>query len=504
MLTKNEAIELERLLYDQSISESRYDLLRFTQTTFKKFEPEWFHTKFYDILNRFANEEIKNLIVSMPPQHGKSEGSSRRLPAYIAGKRPDAKTALVSYAATKAEKFGREIMSIMREREYKDIFPDVKYPERGYTGTKANTNKERESTNSEGSMKFVGVEGPLTGDPVDVLIMDDLYKDWHEGNSPIIQKRTWDWYSAVAETRLHNDSQQLIVFTRWSENDLIAKLEDLGRVVEWKGDEDVDDLIDNLKHNEFLKINFPAIKEEGPNDFDGREEGEPLYPKKHSLQKLQSSRDSDPDKFDCLYQGNPTNKEGQLYQNEFKTYTELPQFKIRKNYTDTADTGKDKLCSINYGVPLSSVDEHLYVTDVIYTDKPMEFTEPLVAEMLLKDDINKAKVESNNGGRGFARNVDRILKENEGTTVVDWFHQGANKEARIFSESASVNRRIVFPSDWHIRWPEFYKAVVKYKKEFNLNKFDDAPDTLTGIIEEESKKAVTITPEVNANDLGLF
>jgi predicted phage terminase large subunit-like protein len=482
-LTDEEARELEEKLWLNQIEDSREDLLKFTETTFKKFKPEQFHKKFYDILNRFAHGEIKNLIVSMPPQHGKSEGSSRRLPAFIAGLKPDKKIALVSYAATKAQKFGREIMSIMREKEYQDIFPDVEYPERGYTGTKANTNESRESINSDGSMKFVGVGGPLTGDPVDVMIMDDLYKDWQEGNSPIVQKRTWDWYTAVAETRLHNDSQQLIVFTRWSENDLIAILEEKGYVKEWNGEGDLLEFAESLEHDQFLKINLPAIKEDEPNSFDEREPGEPLWPEKHSLAKLQSTRDKDPDKFDCLHQGNPVNKEGLMY-SQFKVYSELPKFKIIKNYTDTADTGKDKLCSIVYGVPLSPTDEHLYVLDVLYTDKAMEETEPATADLLNLNVVREAKIESNNGGRGFARNVQKLVSR---LTKVSWFHQSDNKESRIFSNSASVSRILVFPDDWHIRWPEFYKDVTKYKKEFSANKFDDGPDAMTGVIETEIK-----------------
>lgn len=481
----------EECIYLNNVEDSREHLLKFTETTFKKFRPAWFHTKFYDILDRFANAEIKNLIASMPPQHGKSEGSSRRLPAYIAGKRMDDKIALVSYSATKAEKFGREIMTIMRERVYKDIFPEVKYPERGYTGTKANTNQSRESINSDGSMRFVGVGGPLTGEPVDVLILDDLYKDWYEGNSPVQQKKVWEWYLSVADTRLHNDSQQLIVFTRWSENDLIAKLEEDGKVVEWNGEDDLEEIILSLRHDQFLKINFPAIKEDAPSSFDPREPGQALWPDRHSIEKLESSRAMDPDMFDCLHQGNPVNKEGLLYQNPFKTYAQLPAYRILKNYTDTADTGTDYLCSINYLVPLANTDEHYYVTDVVYTQKPMEYTEPKVSEMLINGKIKKAKIESNNGGRGFARNVDRLVKKVDRTITVDWFHQSANKEARIFSNSASVNRLIVFPDDWHIRWPEFYKAVTKHKKIFASNKVDDAPDALTGIIEQETKSSST-------------
>lgn len=483
MLTLEEAEKYEKFKYLNDIEDSREDLLKFTQTTFKKFKPKDFHNKFYEILNRFANQELKNLIISMPPQHGKSEGSSRRLPAFIAGLRPDTKQALISYAATKAQKFGREIISIMREKEYKEIFPDVNYPERGYTGAKSNTNESRESINCEGSMKFVGVGGPLTGDPVDVLILDDLYKDWEEGNSPVIQKRVWDWYTAVAETRLHNDSQQLIVFTRWSENDLIAILEDKGYVKEWKGEGDLNEFISSLNHDEFLKINLPAIKEDSPNEFDEREPGEALWPEKHSVKKLKSSRDKDPDKFDALYQGDPVNKKGLMY-SSFKTYSELPDAKIRKNYTDTADKGKDYLCSIVYDVPLSKTDQHYYVVDVVYSQEGMEETEPLTAEMLKRTKTKIANIESNNGGRGFARNVQALVKR---ACAINWFHQSGNKESRIYSNSATVNRCLVFPDDWHIRWPLFYKHVTKYKKEFSANKQDDAPDCMTGIIEKETK-----------------
>lgn len=502
-LTDDELLELERLLYLKDVEDSRDDLLKYTKTTFKKFLPKEFHIKFYDILNRFAHGKIKNLITSMPPQHGKSEGATRRLMSFIAGLRPDMRMALICYAAGKAEKFGREIMSIMREQEYKDIFPHVQYPERGYTGAKSNTNTERESINSDGCMKFVGVEGPLTGDPVDVLAMDDLYKDWKEGNSPLVQRNVWDWYVSVADTRLHNDSQQIITFTRWSDNDLIAKLIKLGLVVMYDGSQDLDELIDSLRDDQFLMINFPALKVGEPNEIDPRQPGEALWPERHSKEKLESTRAKGVDKFECLHQGNPVNKKGLMY-NKFKVYDELPQFKIIKNRTDTADTGIDYLCSINYGVPLSSTDPHKYVLDVLFTNKPMEDTEPLTSKLLKEGSVKVAKVESNNGGRGFARNVGKLLKEEKCSCVVSWFHQSNNKEARIYSESATVNKEIVFPDDWHIRWPEFYKHITTYKKVFKENEFDDGPDVLTGIIEEENIPSYTVhKTKVDGKKLGL-
>lgn len=472
-------------MYEVNVEESRDSLLRFTETTFAKFNPNWFHKKYFGILNMFAKGEIKNLIISVPPQHGKSEASSRRLPAFLAGTRPDAKIALVSYAATKAQKFGREVIGVIREPIYKEIFPDVQYPERGYSGAKSNTNETRESINSEGSMKFVGVSGSLTGDPVDILIMDDLYKDWKEANSPIIRQAVWDWHTSVAETRLHNDSQQLIVFTRWSEDDLVGRLEEKGKVVTLTKDDDLEELIKKLKSDEFLKINFPALKEEAPSQLDPRKEGEALWEERHSESKLESARAKDPDKFDCLYQGDPQNKEGLLY-SAFKTYAELPKLKIRLAYIDTADKGTDFLCAMVWGEALSATDKHKYVLDVLYTNESMEKTEPLTIALLNRNMVNESRIESNNGGRSFAR----VVKAGVFPEIkISSFHQKENKEARIYSQSATVNDLVVFPVDWHIRWNKFYNHITKFKKDFKTNKHDDAPDCLTGVV--ETKKSNT-------------
>lgn len=481
MLTDNELLEAEQLRYDIDVEDARTDFLKFTEVTFKKFSPTEFHKTYYKILDKFLKKEIKNLMVSVPPQHGKSEGSSRRLPAAICGSRPDEKIALVCYSATKAEKFGRETISIMREPEYKDIFPHVEYPERGYTGAKSNTNQIRESVNSDGSMKFVGVDGPLTGDPVDIFIFDDLYKNWLEANSPVNSQKVWDWYLSVADTRLHNDSQQLIVFTRWSEHDLIGRLEEKGLVKTLQPGQDLDELIESLEDDEWLKINFQAIKEDDKTEIDQREQGEALWPEKHSKPKLESSRKKDPVKFSCLQQGDPETKEGNLY-GEFGEWRTLPPLKTIKNYTDTADQGADNLCSIDYGVPLHG--DFLYVIDIIYTTEGMEVTEPLVANMLVKDDVREANIESNNGGRGFARVVDR---KTPNSVTVKWFHQSQNKFTRIYSNSASVNKTILFPEGWKQRWPEFEKSLRTYKKE-DVNKQDDAEDTLTGVYETEFAK----------------
>ena len=104
-----------------------------------------------------------------------------------------------------------------------------------------------------------------------------------------------------------------------------------------------------------------------------------------------------------MYQGRPSAREGLLYGLNFGEYDDLPHEIVRRaNYTDTADTGDDYLCSLSYAVDADGV---VYITDAVYSREPMEATEPLVAEMLVRSDTRQAAVESTNGGRGFARAV---------------------------------------------------------------------------------------------------
>lgn len=277
MLSDAELIELERLLNEKEIDQAKSDLLSFTRYTFKKFQNTWFHENYYRILDKFAKGEIKKLIISVPPQHGKSQNSSIQLPAFMIGRNQELKIATVCYSATKARKFGRKTKQLMTEKSYQKCF-GARLAGMGDSNY-INTAEEMEIVGSDGSLKCVGYEGGLTGDPVDVLIMDDLYKSWAEANSPVIRENVQDWYISVADTRLHNDSQQLIVFTRWNNEDLIGFIEANEDVILIKNWSD----IDKPDPSKWYKINFEAIKTTDKSEIDNREKGEALWPERRYL-----------------------------------------------------------------------------------------------------------------------------------------------------------------------------------------------------------------------------
>ena len=195
------------------------------------------------------------------------------------------------------------------------------------------------------------------------------------------------------------------------------------------------------------------------------------------------------------YNQEPIDLKGRLY-TKFKTYEDIPRdiggnqlFTEIKNYTDTADEGSDYLCSITYGV----YNMEAYVLDIIYTQEAMEHTEGKVAKMLFDHKVNIADIESNNGGKGFARAVESILQQQFQTnkTSIKWFHQSQNKKARILSNATWVMDHIYFPKNWRDRWPDYYKDMNKYQRE-GENAHDDAPDATTGIAEKISKGKIKL------------
>ena len=450
------------------------NLLSFTRYTLPSFIPAPFHIAYYEVLTRFAMGEIKKLMITMPPQHGKSEGATRRLPAFVLGQDPDKRIAIVSYNATKARKFNRELQRIMDDDRYYELFPQTlltgqaSYQEQGKRSRNyARNADECEIVGCQGSFKTIGVGGSLTGEPVDMLIMDDLYKDAASAWSPVIRQNVADWYDTVASTRLHNDSQQLMVFTRWHMEDLA------GRLLEQEGEYDP---IENPQG--WTLISFPAIQNKPPSELDPRAEGEPLWPERHSLTKLLEIKERTPTVFESMYQQNPQPSQGLMYE-EFTCYTELPYRSQSVAYIDAADSGADYLCALFY----KEAEEGNYIIDVLYTKEPMEVTETTLTYMLQQHQVERCHIESNNGGGLFVSNLQqRAYDMGNRLTRFYPFHQGQNKAARIFAASASVQKLIKMPLDWKKRFPKFARDLTGYLR-VGTNAHDDAPDALTGSIE---------------------
>jgi len=496
-MTSAETIRLTRLLSEHPelfLQEgARRSVLHFAQYLRPKYQATPFHRSYARVLQYFADKKVKNLIIQAPPQHGKSELSSRILPAFLLGCNPDTKVAICSYAATIAKDFNRDVQRIIDSEPYRAVFPETTL--NGSNVVTVATNYLRNSDVFEivghtGSLRVVGRGGSLTSKTVDVMILDDLYKDATEANSPVVRATAWDWYTKVARTRLHNDSQQLIVFTRWHPEDIIGKILDTEKVIEAKSWADFED----VPRDAWVLVNFEAIKTGLPTEIDPREEGEALWPARHSFDRLSTQRALDPVGFQCLYQGDPASAEGRLYQ-PFKTWVQKEDWGtyIRSGcYVDVADEGDDFLFAASYDIYKSQnevwnektkrFDPLLFalITDIEYTDESTEVTTVTVPRLINANGVQKAWVESNNGGSQFEKTIRPKVRA---LTVP--FYQGANKESRIVTNAPFVNQHIIMPFGWESRFPKFHDHIVGFLRNFPANAHDDDADGLTGVFEKE-------------------
>ena len=428
----------------------------------------------------------------MTPTHN-SELSSRMLPAFRLGLNPDTKIAICSYAATIAKDFNRDVQRIIDTPAYKSVFPETQL--NGSNVVTIANNYLRNSdvfeiVNHTGSLRVVGRGGSLTSKTVDVMIFDDLYKDASEANSPQIRQTAWDWYTKVARTRLHNDSQQLIVFTRWHPDDIIGKIIETENVIfaeKWSD-------FDNIPNGAWVLVNFEAIKTGNATEIDNRAPGTALWPERHSLERLLAQKQLDPVGFQCLYQGDPGNAEGKLYQ-PFKTWVDKKDWGtyIRSGcYVDVADEGDDYLAALTYDIYKS--DNQVWnenkkrfepllfalITDIEFTDESTDVTTITVPRMINANGTQKAWIESNNGGSQFEKEVKKKVK-----AITIPFHQSENKESRIVTNAPFVNQHIIFPFGWDVRYPAAYKHITEFLRKFDANSHDDIEDCVTGIFEKE-------------------
>lgn len=413
-------------------------------------------------LQDFYESDDEVLIVNLPPRHGKSR-TAGLLVEWIFGKNQKEKVMTGSYNKTLSTVFSKSVRDSIQEIKtdlYKPVFSDV-FPGVKIKGGDAAMNLW---SLEEGYNNYLATspDGTATGFGCTLLIIDDLIKNAQEANNADTLEKHWNWFTNTMLSRLEEGGKILIMMTRWATGDLAGRA---------------------LEHFKELGIKVRHIIMKAVQD-DGSMLCDEILSRKSYDMKVKSMG---LDIASANYQQEPIDIKGRLYSN-FKTYTKLPTdekgnllFTNIRNYTDTADEGDDYLCSIDYGV----YNGEAYVLNVIYTKAPMEETEPAVAEMLYRDNVDVADIESNNGGRAFARSVKRILLEKfkSNKTRINWFHQSKNKQARILSNATWVMDHIYFPVNWKDKWPEYYEAMSKYQRE-GKNKHDDAPDATTGIAEK--------------------
>lgn len=203
------------------------------------------------------------LLVSMPPQHGKSELCSKYLPAWYLGTHPDRRVILTSYEADFAASWGGKARDLLEQ--HGDVF-GVKVSKR----SSAVNRWDLESR--DGGMTTAGVGGAITGKGAHLLIVDDPIKNDEEARSAKHRQKQWDWWQSVATTRMRPGGLIVVVQTRWHKDDLTGRIQ---QQAESNG-------------QRWLTVKLPALAEMG--DPLGRAPGEALWPEVFSKELHEKNR----------------------------------------------------------------------------------------------------------------------------------------------------------------------------------------------------------------------
>ena len=266
---------------------------------------KWIDTKFHKFLankiQTFVETETGNpydiLVLSCPPQHGKSMTVTETFPSWYVGKYPDKRCIIACYNDDFAGKFGRRNKS--KIDEYGLPIFNIKL-------TKS-SDRDMEIDKHDGGIITRGIMAGITGNAGDLIIIDDPVKNRLEADSPTYRDRLWEEWENSIMTRTQAGTKIIIIQTRWHEDDLA------GRVI--------------ANENFVEVVNIPVEAEE--NDILGRAVGDALCPEigkdNKWLHEFKQRYADGKRAWNALYMGRPTSAEGNIFKREWwRYYTKLP------------------------------------------------------------------------------------------------------------------------------------------------------------------------------------
>lgn len=151
----------------------------------------------------------------LTPTHN-SISITETLPSWYLGKHQDKHVIVAGYNADFVARFGRRNIDKIRTygaRIFGDSF--------GLADSPCN-NEEFELSNHRGGAKFVGILGGITGNPADLIVIDDPIKNRQEAYSETTREAIKNEYMYSVKTRLAAGAKVIVIATRWVEDDLIG------------------------------------------------------------------------------------------------------------------------------------------------------------------------------------------------------------------------------------------------------------------------------------------
>ncbi len=383
-------------------------------------------------LMQLATRRIRRLIVTMPPRHGKSTFISKDLPGWWLGTWPDERVILGSYGSELATDWSAKARASLEE------FGQQLFGIRVSGKSRAGDHWRIEGR--EGSMKAVGVGGPLTGHGANLLIIDDPVKNAEEAMSPLMRAKTWEWWQTTASTRIEPNGCVIVIITRWHEDDLVGRM-----------------LTEMSQGGEKWDIlNLPAIAEEDepswPNGL-GRKRGQALWPERYDVEALETIRNRLTSKWwYAMFQQSPYTIGGGIFRSEhFQIVENYPRFKRIVRFWDLAATAEHQASDPDWTACVKmghGIDDQFYVLNVQRKRLSPGGIINWIIETAKRDGPEVAVYVEQEGGASGKFTIHFIEKEFRTHGLHRWTFRGnrpqGSKELRADPFSAAAEHQHVF------------------------------------------------------------
>lgn len=296
------------------------------------------------------------------------------------------------------------------------------------------------------------------------LYLDDPVSGIEEAMNREQMDKLWNTVSTdFFQRAIGNRVKRLVIGTRWSLADPLGRLEDY-----YEDDDGA------------LFIREPALDENDESRFDYP------YGLGYTTDALHKQRDMmDEPSFLAIYQQQPIEREGQLYDpSELRRYFDLPEKEPDAVLAicDTKEQGADYcVCPVFY-----QYGNDFYMDAIICDNGKVEVVQDRVAALLVDRKVKMCRIESNRGGTLFAQNVQKRVKELGGMTSITTKWTQTNKETRIQTNSAMVKSHVLFKDESLYAKDREYRDAMTQLTTYSMmgkNKHDDVPDCLAMFID---------------------
>lgn len=405
---------------------------------------------------------------------------------WILGKYPSERIIYTSYNDVTAEKFSRYVRdSIMEKRElpededprilYPDIFPN--------TRIKASHKSVKRWALEGQHFNFLaaGVGGSVTSEGGSIIVVDDPVKNAEEAFNKLTLQSKYDWYTGTLLSRISAetvDPIEIIIMTRWSEDDLCGRILSQDTHKEWK-------IISMEAYSDYNReMNSIHYSEEDFKKMDSNTK-KMLSPKTFSFKRYKYLRKMmDPMILNANYHQKTFDKENFLY-DKFDTYTQedikdlaFDRIAIR---LDPAGDGSDYFVYMEYGEKMIGDTNYAYIFDMYMSNEAYKKVIEEVALRIGKSKASVCHIEGNRGGEAIRESLANKVKlyGNPGIKF-NIYSEKENKEAKIKLYAHIVNERIKMPERWEENYSSIYNHVSSFQR-VGKNAHDDPEDVLSNI-----------------------